>query len=735
MMSASPELPPSPTSARSIVAVVRSFFLHRLSGRLLLGGGAAKLLASGLGATLPAVGAAVQWLSTAGGVALAAGTAIVGFKLVHVARQHLLWRVRRKLIISYIFIGVVPAILIVIFGVLAAWLLFWNLSAYLIRSALGDLADEATYLTGSAAIELARMPDAASAQALLHRRQAADARLYPGMSLAIVPVADRRCPPRDQPAASDANRPGAARRHPLASLRLGAGPQQPLVVPDEIPAWITCGGFSGVLAHQTGPVRAADGDVQLVIRAVSLVGSQAGFAVVADLPFSDAVKGRMETATGLVIGQASLVDESPDSRGRQAPTPMLPSLPKPHPGQPSRFTSVALLDHVEWSTGTAKPLTIQVGVSVREIYARLSVSQASPGTRSVGDQLVVVLLLVSILFLIIEVAALALGWELARSITGSIHELFAGTERVRQGDFGHRIPVLAKDQLGELADSFNQMTGSIEDLLRTAAEKKRLEEEMRLAREIQMSLLPHGPLQIPGLAVSAVCVPAREVGGDYYDVLPLPDGRVGLIIADVSGKGMSAALYMAELKGLMLSLSQIHTSPRQLLMTANRLISDHLDSRSFITMTYAVFDPARRTFTYARAGHTPLMYLQRADQADPSVQILTPDGMVLGLKLDRGEMFDLLLCEETLHLLPGDLLMLFTDGISEAMDESSECFGEPRLARLIEKHGHLAFEELRERVLREIEAFVGGAPQHDDMTMILLKVDQPNDGPECGTST
>ena len=265
MMSASPEPPPPSTPARSIVAGVRSFFLQRLSGRLLLGGGAAKLLASGLAATLPAVGAAVQWLSTAGGIALAAGTAMVGFKLVHVARQHLLWRVRRKLIISYIFIGVVPAILIVIFGVLAAWLLFWNLSAYLIRSALGDLADEATYLTGSTAIELARMPDAAAAQALLNRRQAADARLYPGMSLAIVPVADRRCPPpEDQPAASDANRPGAARHQPLASLRLAAGPQQPLVVPDEIPAWITCGGFSGAgppdRASQGGRWRRPVGD-------------------------------------------------------------------------------------------------------------------------------------------------------------------------------------------------------------------------------------------------------------------------------------------------------------------------------------------------------------------------------------------------------------------------------------------------------------------------------------------
>jgi sigma-B regulation protein RsbU (phosphoserine phosphatase) len=269
------------------------------------------------------------------------------------------------------------------------------------------------------------------------------------------------------------------------------------------------------------------------------------------------------------------------------------------------------------------------------------------------------------------------------------------------------------------------MTGSIEDLLRQAAEKKRLEEEMRLAREIQMSLLPRGPLLIPGLTISAMCVPAREVGGDYYDILPLPDGRYGLLIADVSGKGMSAALYMAELKGLILSLSQIHASPRDLLVRANHLISEHLDSRSFITMTYAVIDPAAGRMTYARAGHTPLMFLPRGDADGSRAQILTPDGMVLGLRIDRGERFESLLVEASLSFGPGDLLVLFTDGISEAMNEHADCFGEPRLAELLEEHAHLPFEELRERILREIDAFVGGAPQHDDMTMILLKVDEP----------
>jgi serine phosphatase RsbU (regulator of sigma subunit) len=140
-------------------------------------------------------------------------------------------------------------------------------------------------------------------------------------------------------------------------------------------------------------------------------------------------------------------------------------------------------------------------------------------------------------------------------------------------------------------------------------------------------------------------------------------------------------------------------------------------------MTYAVIDLEARTMTYARAGHTPLIYVPGPGAPSRRVQILTPDGLVLGLHLDHGEMFERLLEEAIIPLRTGDLYLFFTDGMSEAMNVHDDCFGESRLGEIVGAHAHLPTDELRERLLREIEAFVGDAPQHDDMTMILLRIE------------
>jgi phosphoserine phosphatase RsbU/P len=195
-----------------------------------------------------------------------------------------------------------------------------------------------------------------------------------------------------------------------------------------------------------------------------------------------------------------------------------------------------------------------------------------------------------------------------------------------------------------------------------------------------------------------------------------------VLVADWAGRGTSPALYMAELKGLVLSLSRHHVSPRQLLIEANSIISKHLDARSFITMTYAVVDLRARTITCSRAGHCPLIYVPGPDAASRTAQVLTPEGMVLGLQFDMGDTFERLLEEVTLPLGRGDLFVFYTDGISEAMNPQGECFGDQRLVELAQRNADCTSDELRDCILSEVHTFAGDAAQHDDMTMVLLKI-------------
>ena len=695
----------------------RGALLHTLPGRAIVIGLGVKLAVSLIGLALGGVPQFFGVVDTVAGLAAACGIAYFLFRLIVVAKRRLLWRVRRKLILSYVFIGLIPALLLVAFSLLCGFLLFYSFSSYLVQSRLRALSEQARFVAQSGALEIQRS-GGRDVNGILTLRQANAARDFPDASVALVPVS-RTCG-------------GAQASSPAAQIAIlaphAAGPWTHVDPPVAIPSWIGCEGFTGVLAYSHQ--RATDGaqDTHLMVRSVAFPdGPRPGYAVVVDLLVNDAIRQQLRRDTGVELKSVTAVPQRKDDDAKPLPgrgggderrgavsstTGLLSSL-------------TSFIDYHDRSTGVSGPMSVTSALSVPELYDRISAAEGSVG-RTLGQGLLIVLFAIGALFLIIEAMALIAGFALAKSLTGSVHALFTGTERVRQGDFTHKIAVRSEDQLGELALSFNSMTASIEDLLRQAAEKKRLEEELRIAHEIQMSLLPQGALVMAGLSVTALCVPAREVGGDYYDFLRLDDHRLGVLIADVSGKGTSAALYMAELKGLVLSLSEIHTSPRTMLIALNRIIADHLDARSFITMTYAVIDLRARTIAYARAGHTPLIYVPGAcgDGGPRQVQILVPDGMVVGLKLDNGEMFERHLVEETIPLQPGDLYLLFTDGISEAMNGRDDLFGESRLGRLVETHAHLPSEELRERVLREIAAFVGDAPQHDDMTMILLKVDE-----------
>ena len=681
---------PEPRAVRRAVTwLVGSWF-----GRALLAAGLIKSLAPiGTVSTWPLFGA-VDGLASV--ILLAAGLWALT-QAFGAVRRRLLWRVRRKLIVSYLFIGFVPVLLVMAFFLLAGVLMFLNVSSFLVRSGFDDLIEEAVILAETSAGELERQGGERAARVVLGGKLTATAGRHPGVSLALV------------------SRSGA----PVV-----VGPWGHLAPPEALPDWIESTGFGGLLAF----IVPGTDRTELVVRAVGRPADPAAdYAVVVDLPIAGRTLERLLETTGIVLGRTAVVigdEQVVEPFAGRALGSATASPPAAAPPEDAGYTLdwVTFFDYTDWATGSSGQVSTAIQISISEIYARISGAQATLGSVSLGSVFLLVLSVIGALFLIIEVAALVMGFALARSITGSIHALFVGTEKVRAGDLAHRIQVRTRDQLGHLAESFNAMTGSIGDLLKDAAEKKRLEEELRIARDIQMSLLPSGPVDLPGVSVTAMCVPAREVGGDYYDFFRLSDGRLGILIADVSGKGTSAAFYMAELKGLVLSLSQIHDSPRQLLIEVNRLISDHLDTRSFITMTYAVLDVGAGALTYARAGHTPLVYVPGGG-GPRQAQVLVPDGLVLGLRFEGiAEKFEALLEERTLQVGPGDVFAFYTDGVTEAMNGASDFFGESRLSEVLEQYGHHSPRELQQHVLREVDAFVDGAEQHDDMTMILLKM-------------
>jgi sigma-B regulation protein RsbU (phosphoserine phosphatase) len=703
-------------TARDRMLAAWRWLLRTLAGRILLVALAVKAalwLGRAAGGSSPLLGT----VNAAASALLLAALVVVGYQLYLHTTRLLLWRVRRKLMLSYVFIGLVPVLLLVLFFSIAGLLLFVNVGGYMLRSHVSTLVDRAQALAQTAAADLSHVRDPQTAALTLATHQRRANAEFPLVSYALLP-------------ASAACTPGTAleARGPIVT----AGPWRHAAAPASTPEWVSCAGYSSLVAgrapHATVPWVAAR-----AVAWLTLDGTRE--AVIVDLPLGDMLLDRIAADTGVAIQSIGLYADTigtfdgsadPDPQVGRGPTRGLVL----GPGNISIGNGVfsgalrwaSLLDFTAWDTGKPDRLFVQFDLGMRSVYERLSESAGRINNESVAQLLLAILAIVAVLFLIILAVAFLVGFVLARSITGAVHELFEGTERVRSGDFSHKIVVRSRDQLGELAESFNSMTASIEDLLQQKAQKERLEQELRIARGIQMSLLPQEPLTAGGLHFAGHCEPAREVGGDYYDFWAIDDHRYGMLIADVAGKGTSAALYMAELKGIVLSFSQSHVSPRRLLIDANRIISNHLDTRRFITMTYGVVDVRARTLTYARAGHCPLIRLPGPTASSQAAEVLAPDGLVLGLKLDDGQTFERLLEEATLPIAPGDVFLLYTDGLTEAMNASGDFFGEDRLSALVQSHGSGPFHQLRDAILSSISTFVGAVEQQDDMTMLLLRV-------------
>jgi hypothetical protein len=255
------------------------------------------------------------------------------------------------------------------------------------------------------------------------------------------------------------------------------------------------------------------------------------------------------------------------------------------------------------------------------------------------------------------------------------------------------------------------------DYLDRLAEKERIKRELEIARQVQLSFLPRQLPQMAGLDIAAICIPANEVGGDYYDFVKLDDNRLGVLIGDVSGKGVSAAFYMTLTKGIIKSSVQDHLSPAQVLVRANQLFYENVDRGIFVSLIYGVFDLEKRVFTSARAGHNPILLLRRQQQ---TASFVSSQGLALGL--DHGEVFARNIQEQTLVLNNGDVFIFYTDGFTEAMNEHQDEFGEPRMIEALSNGAAHSSHETLKNIRNAVQIFSGEAQQNDDMTMVVVKI-------------
>ncbi|HUS08387.1 MAG TPA: SpoIIE family protein phosphatase [Bryobacteraceae bacterium] len=342
-----------------------------------------------------------------------------------------------------------------------------------------------------------------------------------------------------------------------------------------------------------------------------------------------------------------------------------------------------------------------------------------------NDMIPALFYFVAILFLIAELIALQIGISITRTITGAVHNLYQGTLRVTGGDFSHRIPADGKDQLAELASSFNQMTGNLQRLVQVEKEKERLSSELEIASEVQNQLYPKRVPDSPSLRITGLCQPARMVSGDYYDYQKLGQTEIALAIGDVAGKGISAALLMAtvqsafrtQLRGsLELAAAAGNASSRSTLSTSavvakvNEYLHAYTSPEKFTTFFFGVYEEKSNILTYTNGGHLPPILVRKG-----AVSRLDVNGTVVGaFPLSKYD-------ESQLRLEPGDLLVFFTDGITEPENAYGEMFGEERLEELVSRGEQLDSRAIVSSILQAVRQWTGSDELQDDMTLLLVR--------------
>jgi sigma-B regulation protein RsbU (phosphoserine phosphatase) len=647
---------------------------------------------------------ALFWLA-----AVTCGVYYVG-RLLGFTRRRLLWRLRWRLIVTYVFIAIVPIVLIVLLVRLGIFIVGGQFAAFLVTSNLREHFDELQQVNRAVA-HGARLNSSLTAEQTLDRLEnfyvkelKHHADNYPGLEVTL--------------------RIGSQVR----GFRLDGTKIQP---PLTIPAWFKEEEFAGIVI---------DGG-QLALRSLERGPAAAGSLVaILSQPFTPELldmAGQGIGPVGVMATQPTQSEAKPQSakphfhfdtsQGSYDQSASVNSkrIRLPEPANRFDFTvlGASSLDPVSWQGETqqkqAAPAFVYVSSRVTALSQRLLETLGE-----YSQAYVFMFKAVAVIFLLIEGVAAFIGYRLTRSITYTVHKLYGATERVKKGDFSYRIRVPSNDQLSALGEAFDSMTASVERLLRESEEKLRLESELEIAREVQAQLFPRSAPEVPGLALYGVCKAARSVSGDYYDFLKLGEDRVCLVLGDVSGKGISAALLMAAIQSALraqfydgcapTSGSQtVALSTAEVVSRLNLQLYESTPREKYATFFFAVYDAATRTLTYTNAGHPPPVLLRRG-----KVERLKVGGTVVGL-------FSPLTYEQAeIPIQPGDLLLAFTDGITEPENIYGEEFGEDRLLEVVQRALNVSPQILVEEIYRTVSDWTGSPELQDDMTLVVAKASE-----------
>lgn len=634
-------------------------------------------------------------------------------------RKKLLWRLRNRLIVTYVFIGVIPAVLLIAIGFISLYLFAGQFANFVVTSELHSRLHSLSQVNRTVAGELAERVKNGEKPVAESLRGIKEHNLAWSSNEVCAWLNDKPILPCAQAVSAI---PSAA----VDSSSLQAG----TLVRDRDHLFLRAAATININRDKLTVISSEPLNAKLLQQIASGVGELTLYS----WGFQPGNVEVTTSASGRTTWTAKPAPAGAEQNYVLHPAMSAGTLPPPSNFLDRQIAFGTPLPVLDWQNG--KPDEISSGLRVRTrpslLYSRLF---AAMGEFAKGVEYA--LLFVLAIFALIVLIALLIGVRLTRTVTGAIAQLYNATVHVNRGDLTYRIPVKSNDQLAALANSFNSMTASLENLLEEQREKQKLENELVIAQEVQAQLFPRAYSEMKSLDIHGFCRPARTVSGDYYDFLKVDPETLILAIGDVSGKGISAALLMAtihsavraySLEGIPLvremlavgaatqagaaasRLQGAEVSPSALLALLNHQLYQSTPAEKYATLFLGFYDGRRRRLTYSNGGHLPPLILA----GDGSLRRLGCGGTVVGLfderTYDEG-------CE---GLHEGEIFLAYSDGVTEPENDFGE-FGEQRLVELVWENRHHSLARISETVTAAVDDWIGAKEQPDDITLVLAR--------------